>query len=460
VLSLRCLSYCCPKRLHGSNLIREFGVSLGLVTHTVELSNIVVGDLPRKSGRRADYYLSFDCSHNPPIRTSVAEGKKPKVVHFPEVVTLRIRNNRLESSLGITVYKLDLVGSNEMCSLKLRASNVINWSKKLPVETRRFAMREPKEEDMHDAELGIRTPPWIAFDISAPKNDHRNLDRLADKTIVRTTVMSRDSTGRFSGDYELRDLTVGNAKKEYELLDPLGHIVTEPPEEDLGKLECYRDLVVLMFKVCSSCTTIFIIVVLVARSYLGLCTNQWRRIAMAVQIRPGEAPYSVRTLVDMEKTCHERMEGTGTIAGEDKCRPSMQQIIDVCDHPPENQPLPYAFGAIGQKLFSDGERHNLGFVCQQSLCDLHDHIEHVDTALLVVLSLLLFYVCCLLRPCANMLIEKRKLAAARAHRTLMLHQKDVSRRELEEQQLYHLRQLPRGQYRDVQPQRSSFDRRW
>jgi len=414
------------------------------VTHTVELSNIVVGDLPLKS-RRADYYLSFDCSHNPPIRTSVAEAKKPKVVHFPEIVTLRMRNNRLEANLAITVYKLGLVGSDELCSLKLRASNIINWSKNKPVVTRRFAMREPKDET-NDADLGIKTPPWIAFDISTPINDTRNLDQLVSKDTVRTTMMSLGPDGRTS--YE--DKTLAETKDEYRLLDALGNVVSEPPESDLGKLECYRELVVVMFRLCSFCTTSSMIVLLLARVYLGLCTRQWRRLTMAVHVRPDGAPYSVRTLVQIEKRCHELMEGTGTIEGQDGCRPSMKNIIDVCDHPPANQPPPYAFGAIGQKLFHDGERHNLGFTCQRRMCDLHDSLHYLDTVLLVVLSLLLVYTCCLLRPCANMMVEKRKLAAARRHREHV-----TSQRDLEAQQSYQLRLPQGGPYRQayVQPQR-------
>lgn len=450
----RCLSYlpCCPAKLHGANLMRVFGSELGLVTHTVDLSNLVVGDLP-VHGRRADYYLSFECSHNPPIRTSVAEGKIPKVVHFPEVVTLRMRNNKLESSLVITAYKLDLVGSVELCSVKLKASNIINWSKDADEKKRRkrFAMREPRE-DLLNAE-DIKTPPWIAFELSTPATDPRHdprlLDRFATRNMVRTSMMGTN-----------RDLTVAETKEEYELLDTMGHIVQEPPEEDLAKLECYRDLVVVLFRFCSFFSSFLIIALIVGRSYLQLCENQWRRITIAAKLRPKDAPFSVRTLVNIERKCMEMTEGTGAMEGDHPCRPSMEQIIRTCDHPPANQPTPYAFGAIGQKIFNDGERHNLGFVCSRNVCDLHDSLHAWDNTLLVVGCLLLFYVCCLLRPCANTMIEQQKLKAAKEHRA---KRTNVHARELEQQQLYRLQQpMQRGQYgyANVQPQTSPYARGW
>jgi hypothetical protein len=63
-------------------LVKWFGRQVGLVSHAVEIRNITVGDLP--FDQRGDFYLSIECSTNPPMITALQEEKLPKVVHFPK----------------------------------------------------------------------------------------------------------------------------------------------------------------------------------------------------------------------------------------------------------------------------------------------------------------------------------------------------------------------------------------
>ncbi|CAK0814988.1 unnamed protein product, partial [Prorocentrum cordatum] len=93
----RCLtrSCLCPcKRIRGQNLVNVVGRYLGLTHYTVELKNIVVGDLPWTGP--GDFFLQVECEANPPINSSLAQSKEPKVVHFPELVTLHLRWSHFE----------------------------------------------------------------------------------------------------------------------------------------------------------------------------------------------------------------------------------------------------------------------------------------------------------------------------------------------------------------------------
>ncbi|CAK9061874.1 Hypothetical protein SCF082_LOCUS32336, partial [Durusdinium trenchii] len=74
----RCLTMCtcCPRRWRRQNLVKLTGQMLGMSTYTVELRNIVVGDLPFDG--RGDVYLAVECAVNPAMMTCVAEDRQAK----------------------------------------------------------------------------------------------------------------------------------------------------------------------------------------------------------------------------------------------------------------------------------------------------------------------------------------------------------------------------------------------
>merc|ERR1719409_930047 len=127
-------SSCCPVALHcgcctlnvkNKNIVKEFGRLIGFATHDVEFKNITVGDLPFPT--RGDFYLTVECSSNPDQVTSLREDADPKVVHFPEVLTMRMRKSWLENKVMIKVRELNVLGSQELCELRISAMNVIDW---------------------------------------------------------------------------------------------------------------------------------------------------------------------------------------------------------------------------------------------------------------------------------------------------------------------------------------------
>jgi len=404
---------CCPEQLHGTNLVREAGATIGVATQAVEFSNIVLGDLPVKG--RADFYVSFEYSANPAIKTSVAESKKPKVVHFPEVLTLRMRYSPLAGNLIISAYRLDLVGSVLLCSVSLKAPKLIAWSKG-EVKTRRFAMRLPPKEEMHNTGPGIETPPWIALDITFPRSDLRQLDRFGRTDTVRTSRLFPNPEG-IKSTYQIYDMPVAEVKQRYQLLNSSGNVVAEPLEADLGKIQRYRDMVGLAYSTCSLFSMLLLVSLMLGRSYISSCWDQWRLLTTAVKLRPENVPFSKDSLVALREQCDVLMEGTGTPIGGHACRPSSEQIVETCNHPPAKQPIPKAFAELIEPLLEESHGLNFGLTCQLGLCSRHDTFECLDTALLVMGCLLLIFTCCLLRPCAHQVIAMRRLQEAQARRS-------------------------------------------
>jgi hypothetical protein len=197
------------------------GRFLGIGSHTIELKNIVAGDLPFDFAN-GDFYLSVECAANPPMVTSLAEDNSPKVVHWPEVVTLKLRASSMEQRVRIAVKELNVVGSVELCELYLSATDIIDWSDDGPSDViqdpnskmwqranndsdiatvaasnsqahfrtkiRRFAMK------VLDHEIERETPPWISLCFEQPTEARRletlgrgnPFDLIGTTTTVRT----------------------------------------------------------------------------------------------------------------------------------------------------------------------------------------------------------------------------------------------------------------------------------
>merc|ERR1719181_1660764 len=100
---------------------------VGWATYSIELKNITVGDLPFDEGR-GDFYLFIEASTNPPMVTALQEEKLPKVVHFPEIISLKIRDSPLEKRVRIVVKELNVIGSQEVCDCHLSATSLIDWA--------------------------------------------------------------------------------------------------------------------------------------------------------------------------------------------------------------------------------------------------------------------------------------------------------------------------------------------
>jgi len=216
----RYLSHACcfwHKGLRGANLKRGLGQMLGILPIPIRVSNIVVGDLPTHANT-SDFYVSIEVGTNPHQITSVAEDFNPKVVHFSETMTLRVKFTPLESNIRFVVKELGTLGSSELCECYINPMLMMKWrySQKGPM---RFRM-EPLERNQ-DGVFPI--PPWILLDIGA---EPEWIPSSGSK--IRIMEMSSGTA---------REFTPREFKSKYTLLNTFGMATHEPDENKVGNLD-------------------------------------------------------------------------------------------------------------------------------------------------------------------------------------------------------------------------------
>jgi hypothetical protein len=388
---------CCPKRVRGVNLVKEAGKLMGITTCTVELKNIVVGDIP--FDRRGDFYICVECSANPPMVTSLAEEKLPKVVHFPEVITLRLRWSPLEEQVRITVKELNVLGSNDLCHCHISAMSVLEWAANPHDRMKRIEMKPL------DPALERETPAWILVEFDHPM-DGRDLENFHGQV---NTVRTATKDGHYT------DLAVGNFKHEYTLLDNTGHAIQEPLEEDLQGIACMTRCVG-HFVHGMACWGVLLIVGFAAfRVWIGACYRRTRWVAMAA-LNNATFPIATADLRAIVKRCHTQMDGTGTPEGVSPCRPDYNQVLQYCNPAeaggvyPSNQPPVTAFEDFTKRFFNFETE---GLPCRSGFCELNHTLQEYDLYVPIAIGVY-FVLCCMLRMCGNETVRARKHALQRA----------------------------------------------
>jgi len=376
----RCCTRCwpCPRRIRGQNLVEVIGRYFGLTHYTVELKNIVIGDLPWDGP--GDFFLQVECEANPPINSSLAQQRLPKVVHFPEIVTLHLRWSHFEQQVTITVRELNILGSTKVCTARFRACDVIDWAHSTDDErTKRVEMRA------EDHSLQVDTPPWILLEFDQPR-DYRDLDHFhGTPGVVRTAT-------RHTGHYE--DSSVSQFKHSYALLDPNGNQMQEPLEEDLEGIHRCKVCALGMSKICTMLTSILVITYLILRGYVYSCNRRYHWLTTAVMLNK-TFPISNSAVFRMVSECDDALIGTGTHEGV-ACRPTLEQVEDVClAHFPEAQPRPAAFTAAIEQAIGV-QVH--GVPCAVEVCEHFYGVQKTDLACFLGCTLLvvgaLFCRCC------------------------------------------------------------------
>jgi len=407
-LFTRC--FCCPRRVRGANLVKAFGQFLGITPYTVEIKNIVVGDLPWD--KRADFYLNVECAANPPMMSSLAEDKTPKVVHFPEVITLRLRWSPLEQSVRISVKELNVLGSTELCQVFIPAMSILDWSDDPGERMKRFEMKPM------DQGLERETPAWILMEFDQP-TEARDLEHFhGNCSTVRTATR----------DGHVQDLAVATFKHEYTLLDATGHAIQEPLEEDLKEIACLRSCTRSVLGFCHAIVTLLIIAYTTLRSYVWSCYHNYRWLTIA-SMQNVTFPISLLHLKEIVHECKAEVDGTGAPLGV-PCRPNEQQIMDVCTMPEDGghfpilQPHPTA---LGHFLTNWAGSDVKGIPCATGICEIRDEIAVYDYHIVAGLCCL-FLVNCLFGSCANNLIRQRKsrLQHQRAETAKQIHSEMLS----------------------------------
>lgn len=356
----------------------------------MQIKNIVIGDLPY-SGRIGNFFLTVECARNPDMVTSVAEEVEPKVIHFPETLTMKMRKNILESNVYIRVREVNPVGFDDICDLRLSALSILDWADDPKQFKKRFQMH-PLNTEFEPA-----TPPWIYMEFNL-EPDERDLEKLAPgSTVVRTY---NKETGVW------KDKTMVDFKARYTLVDNGGQMVDETPESNLQAIARFRNCVLCIFSIFQFIVWTILVGFTIFRVYLWSCYSQFRKITQAVLLND-TLPMSSWELQNVSRWCHHEMHGTGIDEGKAPCRPSGLQIQEVCDPDflkAHEQPRPTAFvNFINQMLGLD----ITGAPCTQNVCKVRNAVVREEMVIYISLAVLILLLC-LCHTCANEAIRRRR----------------------------------------------------
>jgi hypothetical protein len=258
--------------------------------------------------------------------TSVQEQKDPKCVHFPEVLTLRIKDSSLEARVRIVVKESRVFGFEELCELKLNPSNVMSWRGE---PAKRFQMKILRDDFVPE------TMPWILIEFDEPGIG--SVDYLHGVNVVQTYDQKGTQHNESMQDF----------KEVYSLVDERGHGVMEVDEKDLYYLRCLNIIASYLVWVLSALIVLAVMVFLLFRFYLWSCYRQFLAITEAKAL--GKTfPIGTKLMKEILKQCDENVTGTGYATGVVPCRPSNADIEKVCHAPPVQQKWPGAGSMLVQ----------------------------------------------------------------------------------------------------------------
>jgi hypothetical protein len=402
----RCLTMCacCPRRLRGANLYKKTGQLFGLTTKAVEVKNIVVGDLCYKG--RADFFLSVETSTNPAMVTSVAELKDPKIIHFPEVFTLRLRDSPVEASVRITVRAIHVVGFEDVAYCNVDPMKICDWAASDDPQDRckRFELRPA------DSSKQPLTPPWVMMEFDQP-SEVRDLEHFHD---FRQTVRTAVPDGTYL------DMGLGDFKREYSLVTPNGAPCHEIQEEDLHHLERLNRCLQCVGWLLTVVVTFLVVTYSICRSYMWTC---WRQVAAltVAHLHHVQFPINDYNVTQLTTQCEREVEGTGLEQGQSPCLPTNEKIAEFClpkDHAglwPELQPRPHAFQA-SVKQFTGFEQQLIP--CDWHWCSVREKVRDWDITIAVMVVAGPIFLCLFKmssRKCIKSEIERLKRSGAHPH---------------------------------------------
>jgi len=365
--------------------MRVAGQQLGLTSATVELSNIVVGDLPTND--YGSFYLVIECGKYPEIVSAVQEDKDPRVVHFPEVLTLRIRESYWDSLVDITVYQIKFVGVFPLCQVKLDPRSLGDWARlDEPECTKRFAMR------VIDGAEG-ETPPWISLTFGIEQADIRRVEHYRANQTLSVRLATWDDRYHPSTNEKFEEQPLVDMKRNYPLMDARGNVVQEPEEDDLAFAISMRSCLQCIYSLLSFFVIISVIGYGVCRYYVKHCYDKFETLTIAKSWEPHNFPMPTCALRSIERECFAKLAGTGVLPGEHICMPTDEMVEATCDAPPQDRPKVFSF--ILEDL---GFGINRGLMCIEDACVYNNKIKHYDTVAFWGAIFAVFFVFCLFRP--------------------------------------------------------------
>jgi hypothetical protein len=250
------------------------------------------------------------------------ENKFGKVVHFPEILTLRAKQGITGGQIRITVKEVRTFGFEELCEVFLECEQVMDWRD--DTEPKRFAMKVLTQG------LVPETPPWIVLEFGHP-TEARDVEHMHGSSYVRT--ITRDG--------HTNDTSMQDFKTTYSLVDATGHNVNEVDEADLGQIRHLRMCLSWIVWIVHTLIFLGLFTFSIFRFYLWSCYRQFYALTQA-KLNNKSFPLSSAQLKNITKDCDNLVGGAGYEDGNHPCRPSHAQINGVCHSPPPGQPLPGA----------------------------------------------------------------------------------------------------------------------
>lgn len=290
------------------------GNVLGLIPQSIEVSNLIVGDLP--FDHYGDFYLVMETASAPRQCSAVVRDGLAKVTHFADKMILSIRDNCLEGRVVFAVWELNVAGSEKLCEISLSATDIVDWSRPCSKNEppKRFLMSV-----MNSSPERVTTP-WIVMKFQDVSSRLHNIEkeqsayfdedakvRLKGKLYPQDVQATRshDSLSCMSCyssvprqdtlmqtwseeglDGEVTHYKIDKFKQEFSPLDQHGHLVGEPEEEDLRELRGRERCCHKLYQIITFFEVSVVVVWFTFRSYIFSCYRQYRWMTVAEQQDP------------------------------------------------------------------------------------------------------------------------------------------------------------------------------
>mmetsp|Transcript_43425 Transcript_43425/g.101408 ORF Transcript_43425/g.101408 Transcript_43425/m.101408 type:complete len:640 (+) Transcript_43425:96-2015(+) len=395
--------WACCGSWRGSNPVRKLGQLAGVTSMSVEMSNIVVGDIPFY--RYGSFSVSVECGKYPALTTSMQEDQDPKTMHFPEVLTMRLRDTMWDLPVVITVNQINFVGIHEIAQVRVNPKTIAKWAQEDQDNcTKRLGLK------LFDADLEAETPPWISITFGTPVADVRHLDNFHANSTQSVRLATWDNmpdpqTGEFYRERRLVDV-----KHDYRLVDGGGVAQKEPEEADLACLRALRNLLFYIYSGLSFLTVVGVLGYGAFRYYVKNCYEKFELLTVAKSWQPHDFPMPSCALHSIAHTCEVRMQGTGIEAGADVCRPLEATVEQTCVDPPQARPTAFSF-----VLEDLGLGTNSGIQCFHGICEFRNKIVKFDKVVFWGSLGMIVFTFCLCRPLGNMVMQQARREAIKRH---------------------------------------------
>lgn len=188
---------CFPRALRGKNLIRWSQEQAGSKPKSLEIKNIVCGDLPCE--RSATFCLVVaHGGRDPAAISSSIEGADPKVVHVQDIVTLRLTPSE---EVRFTIREFEAGQTRDLCDLTISAKTLLE-ARDRPDRSYRFCMEKIGAARSEDGQ------PWIFFSLDA-STETRDVESMSGSACVRIADFEQGIS---------EDHSVENFSKQYPLI--------------------------------------------------------------------------------------------------------------------------------------------------------------------------------------------------------------------------------------------------